>query len=323
MRKRNQIKNCFENAIECLEKYDLSQFSKYINNQVETNISLIGKKTNGKEELIKNLEINTELNISRWWISNVCIRTSNDFAVMSAYLTIMLGNIDDKQFLHSVEFGGKVVAQFSKESKEWLISNVKYDLDWINGNSLILKQYNLIDYTRKYNSDRCINITDAPWKIIKENDEQLTDEEKIKETMGIYCFAVDNNDMSSLRLAETEDIHWLWDSPFDSYIVATDIESHVKYFQNPKNFVSRRQHPVRVVNVDITGNEATMNVYLLRKNHVRSSELNITNIDTQFYNSVYINKLRKENNIWKLYDMKYRYYELPQENGFAHKHYVD
>lgn len=322
MRKRDQVKKLFEQAIGSLEQFDVEKFGNTLSEGVTADISMLGKKTVGKEALTSGLKLRGEFNTSRWWISNICVRTAEDFAVMSAYLTIMIGK-KEKGFLHSVEWGGKTVVRLKRESGSYKITDIRYDLDWMNGNTAFLEQFVLIDYTSHYDAGRCISPADAPWKQIPENDEALSDEEQIRETMSIYCFAVDNHDMESLRLAETEDIYWLWDAPFDSFVVAKDIESHVRYFQDPKNYVVRRQHPVRVVDVKTTGSEAEMTVYLLRKNHVRSSELNITNMDTQYYNSVYKNRLRRENGIWKLCDMRYKYYELPQKNGFLHRHYVD
>lgn len=322
MMKRDKVKLLLEQTIDCLKKEDFERLNDYLSKEITTNISLFGDKTIGNTEFIEKLKLGNSFDVSRWWVSNTCIRTSGTVAIMSAYLTIMLGIIRDG-FLHSVELGGKMIVTFLEQDDIYKITDIKYDLDWTNGNTSFLDQFRLIDYTSKYDKDRCISINDAPWKIIGENDEIISEEEMIKETMSIYCFAVDNNDMDSLRLAETRDIYWLWDSPFDSYVVANDIEEHVRYFQKEENYVTRRQHPVRVVDIKINDDEAEMLVYLLRKNHIRGSELNITNMDVQYYNSVYHNQLKKENGIWKLKDMRYNYYQLPQELGFLDRIYID
>lgn len=144
MRKRDIIKQKFEEFVTALENFQPEKIGELVTEDVRGHFSNVGE-SEGKDELIKSLMWKgREMNVSRRRITNFVVRTEGDRAQQSAYVMSLIG-YDNGSFLFPFEFGGKYVVSWRDQDGEWKIKEIRYDMDWEKGNTYFAEGWSFID----------------------------------------------------------------------------------------------------------------------------------------------------------------------------------
>lgn len=318
MRKRDAIKEIFEQFVKAMEAFEPEKIADLVTEDVLGHFSNVGE-TRGKAELVKALTWKgMKMNVSRRRIVNFVVRTQGEKAQQSAYVMSLMG-YDNGTFLFPFEFGGKFVNSYILTEDGWKISEIRYDLDWEKGNTYFAKDWKFIDYKIFAGHKPMISSEfDSPWAVIPENDEELTDEEQIVENMFKYSFGLDNCDWTLHHGSYTDDVvFYSGDSVMESSARAL-----VNNFKNTSHKEHALEHAIKIVKVEVQGDEATLYGYRIEPHRLGSKNLNRDTVHQSFYSAKYVNKLRKVDGAWKMYELHYKpgvFFEVDQKQSL----YVD
>lgn len=315
--KRTAIKQVFETFIDILETDRLDRLAEVVDPEVEAVFSTTGTSS-GIEQLAANLKWKgPKLNVSRQRITNLVIRTDGDEAVQSAYVMVLVG-VDNGRQLYPFEYGGKYLNTYRRTETGWKIKSIRYDLDWEKGNTYFVKDWTLIDYKiyAGHTPSICSEF-DAPWRMIPESDEPLSDEEQIVETMFKYSWGLDNCDFSLHRESYVDEIQFKMPSS-----VVDGARNLLNNFKNTSHKEAALQHAIKIVGVKVDGSEATLDGYRIEPHRLGSKNLNRDTMHQSFYSAVYHNKFRKIDGVWKMYEINYKAGVFFETSDSAEK-YVD
>lgn len=318
MRKRDEIKQIFEQFICALESFEPENIRTIVTENVQADFSTIGSYDN-VEDLIQALKWKGPvMNVSRQHIMNFVCRTCGEKAQQSAYVMVLTG-IDDGKFLYSFEYGGKFVNSYIMTEDGWKISSIKYDLDWEKGNTAFAKGWKLLDY-KLYAGHRALICSefDSPWSVISVNDEELTDEEQIIENMFKYSFGLDNCDFSLHHTSYTDDVVFY----AGDKVMEAGARNLINNFKNTAHKEHALEHAIKIVDVQINGDEAILYGYRVEPHRLGSKNLNRDTMHQSFYSAKYKNLLKRIDGEWKMYELHYQpgvFFEIEEEK----KHYVD
>lgn len=318
MRKRDIIKSVFEEFVTALETFQPEKIRTIVTDDVKGHFSNVGE-TEGKDALIAALTWKgMKMNVSRRTITNFVVRTCSDKAQQSAYVMSLIG-YDNGSFLYPFEFGGKFVNSYLLTEDGWKISEIRYDMDWEKGNTYFAKDWKFIDYKIYAGHRPMINSEfESPWAAIPENDEELTDKEQIIENMFKYSFGLDNCDWNLHHGSYTDDvIFYAGDSVMES-----GARNLINNFKNTSHKEPALQHAIKIVDIKLEGEEATLYGYRIEPHRLGSKNLNRDTLHQSFYSAKYVNKLRKVDGKWKMYELHYKsgvFFEIDKER----KHYID
>lgn len=318
MRKRDAIKEVFAQFVKALETFEPDNISSIVTDDVLGYFSNVGE-TKGKAELIKALTWKgMKMNVSRRRITNFVVRTCGEKAQQSAYVMSLVG-YDNGSFLFPFEFGGKFVNSYILTEAGWKISEIRYDLDWEKGNTYFAKDWRFIDYKIFAGHKPMISSEfDSPWAVIPENDEELTDEEQIIENMFKYSFGLDNCDWSLHHASYTDDVIFY----SGDNVMENSARNLVNNFKNTSHKEHALEHAIKIVDVKVEGNEATLYGYRIEPHRLGSKNLNRDTVHQSFYSAKYVNKLKKIDGVWKMYELRYKpgvFFEVDQKQSL----YVD
>lgn len=302
MRKRDQIKERFNEFVDCIEKQNVENLKTFFKSDAIGHFSTVGERR-GDQEIATSFNVaESGINVSRYLIANFVVHTDGNRARQSAYVMSLVGK-DDGKFLFSFEYGGKYLLDWTFENDEWMINEIWYDLDWVKGNTSYVKDWNLIDYTIYSGHKPMINSEyDSPWASIPVNDEELSDEEQIIENMFKYSFGLDNCDWTLHASSYTEDVCFHRGPTVD----AINAKQLINNFKNTSHKESALEHAIKIVKVDVDGDEATLYGSRIEPHRLGSKVLCRMTLQNNFYTAKYVNKLRKVDGQWKMYDLDYK-----------------
>lgn len=317
MRKRDIIKQRFEEFVEALESFCPEKIRKITTEDVKGHFSNVGE-AEGKDALIELLTWKgKKMNVSRRRITNFVVRTQGEKAQQSAYVMSLIG-YDNGKFLFPFEFGGKYVVSWEEQNGEWKIKEIRYDMDWEKGNTYFAKDWNFIDYKIYAGHKPMISSEyQSPWAVILENDEELTEEEKIMENMFKYSFGLDNCDWALHHSSYTDDIIFY----AGNSVMESGACNLINNFKNTSHKEPALEHAIKIVDIQINGDEAVLYGYRIEPHRLGSKNLNRDTLHQSFYSAKYKNLLKKVDGEWKMYEIHYQsgvFFE--NDNG---KHYVD
>lgn len=304
MRKRDQIKTTFNDFVDSIEKNDLTKLSSFFTAEAVAHLSTVGEKKGGND-IANGLVVKEEgITLRRYMISNFVVRTDGNHARQSAYVMALVGK-DDGKFLFSFEYGGKFLVDWKRSGDDatWQIDELWYDLDWVKGNTSYVKDWTLIDYNIYSGHQPMISSEfDSPWACITKNDEALTDEEQIIENMFKYSFGLDNCDWVLHGSSYTTDVCFHRGQIVD----ASCAKRLINNFKNTSHKESALEHAIKIVKVVVDGDEAVLYGSRIEPHRLGSKILCRTTLCNNFYTAKYVNKLRKVDGQWKMYDLDYR-----------------
>ncbi len=318
MRKRDEIREVFETFVAALEEFAPERLRGCTTEDVAGHFSHVGE-TRGQEELVRALTWKgMPMNVSRRQIVNFVVRTDGDKACQSAYEMVLMG-YDNGSFLFPFEYGGKYVNTYVRTEEGWKISEIRYDLDWEKGNTYFAKDWRFLDYKIFAGHKPMISSEyDSPWAAVPENDEELTDEEQISEVMFRYSFGLDNCDWELHRASYTDEIIFY----AGDKVMEAGARNLVNNFKNTSHKEAALEHAIRIVDIQVDGDEAVLKGYRIEPHRLGSKNLNRDTLNQNFYSARYTNKLRKIGGTWKMYEIRYQagvFFEYALEK----KHYVD
>ena len=318
MRKRDEIKQVFEKDITALEEFAPERLRELTTEEVKGHFSNVGE-TSGQDELIQALTwTGMKMNVSRRQIVNFVVRTDGERAQQSAYEMVLMG-YDNGSFLFPFEYGGKYVNSYVHTEEGWKICEIRYDMDWEKGNTYFAKDWKFIDYKIFAGHRPMISSEyDSPWAVIPENDEELSDEEQIQENMFKYSFGLDNCDWTLHKDSYTDDIvFYSGDS-----VMEAGARNLINNFKNTSHKEPALEHAIKIVDIQVNGDEAILIGYRIEPHRLGSKNLNRDTLHQNFYSARYRNKLKKIEGKWKMYEIHYKagvFFETSREK----KHYVD
>ena len=318
MRKRDEIKTVFEQFITALENFQPEDIKSLLKEDVQADFSNIGSYHHAEELIQALVWKGPNMNVSRQHIMNYVCHTNGDLAQQSAYVMVLTG-IDDGKYLYSFEYGGKYVLTYENTEQGWKISAIKYDLDWEKGNTAFAKGWKLLDY-KLYAGHRAMICSefDSPWAAIPINDEELSDEEQIKEIMFKYSFGLDNCDFHLHHSSYTDDVIFY----AGANIMESGARNLINNFKNTAHKEHALEHAIKIVDIQINENEATLYGYRVEPHRLGSKNLNRDTMHQSFYSAKYRNLFRKIDGEWKMYELHYQagvFFEIDEEQ----KHFVD
>lgn len=302
MRKRDEIKQVFEAYVTALENFDADAVGELVTEDVKGHYSNLGE-LEGKAALIEGLRWKgMKMNTSRRRVLNFVVHTNGDLAQMSGYVMSLIG-YDDGKFLFPFEFGGKYVITLRRIDGSWKMSEIRYDMDWEKGNTYFAKDWKFIDY-KIYAGHRPMISSeyDSPWAAIPENDEQLTDEEQIKENMFKYSFGLDNCDWTLHKDSYTDDIVFY----AGKSVMESGARNLINNFKNTSHKEPALEHAIKITKIEVNGDEATMYGWRVEPHRLGSKNLNRDTLHQSFYSAKYENKLRKVDGKWKMFEIHYQ-----------------
>lgn len=316
-RKRDVIKQNFEDFICALEEFKPEKINELVTDDVKGHFSNAGE-SEGKEALVESLTWHgMDMNVSRRRITNFVVRTQGDRAQQSAYVMTLMG-YDNGKFLFPFEFGGKYVISWTEQDGEWKMKEIRYDMDWEKGNTYFAKGWTFIDYKIFAGHRPMINSEyESPWAAIPENDEELTEEEKIIENMFKYSFGLDHCDWTLHHDSYTDDIIFY----AGSSVMESGARNLINNFKNTSHKEPALEHAIKIVDIKIDGDEAVLYGYRIEPHRLGSKNLNRDTLHQSFYSAKYKNLLRKTDGQWKMYEIHYEsgvFFDIDQG-----EHYVD
>ena len=108
---------------------------------------------------------------------------------------------------HYFQYGGTFVLGYGKEKDGWKIESVRFDLCWTDGNTFWVKDWKLIDFHMPKRYKQVISWkTDGVCRALPRNEEEQTEEEKIRERLFLYGWVIDTEDYGLFREIALEDV---------------------------------------------------------------------------------------------------------------------
>lgn len=324
MTHREEIKALFENFTIALEDFEPERIRQYTTEDVCAKISYAGEaqRQDGVVELLRWKGM--QMNVSRRWIMTFALRISGNKAVQYSYLLNMMG-VDDGAFLFPFEYGGRVSCIYENTKNGWKIKEIKFDLDWVFGNTYFAKDWKLIDY-RMWHGHAPLICTEyeAPWNALPETEEEMSEIEQIKEALCQYSVACDNQDYITMKQGLTDDFHWYsGTNKKNAELICPDLRSFILLNKSVAHKEPTLEHPIKVVDISVKGDEAELLGYMVQPHRLRTKVLNKETINHHFYTAVYHGKLRKVDGKWKLYEVYYLEPRVFFEKCYDRVHYLD
>ncbi|MFS2173654.1 nuclear transport factor 2 family protein [Priestia megaterium] len=289
-----EIQDTFAIFSKALEKNNINTTISYFTLDAEANFSNLGHFKGVNQIEAGLIREGTQIDISRFKITNSYVAVSKGKAQQSAYLTGIFANDMGEGELDTFLFGGHFANTYVHTTEGWKISHLRFELDWQYGNSNFVTNWKLnnrsVGWHPKIVIPTILSEVDAPWRVFPNPDERGTNEEQVIETYLRYSWALDQADFSLLTTVFTEDAKADM-SPFGPMSGKKEIVSLLKILRSGQPYM---QHAATNFRVNVTGDTAIMDVY-----RVVPFTPNRDNLDAQIFGARYESRLRREGGIWK------------------------
>ncbi|WP_368756825.1 nuclear transport factor 2 family protein [Enterococcus avium] len=311
--KRKAIKETFEVFLEAVKNGDQEKISSLISEECVADLSINGTHK-GAKNVAKAFEWKgPKLDEKKFTVTNFVCRTKDHFAQQSAYIQVLLGHYENG-FLYPFEFGGEMVLSYENKEDQWEITSIKFDMAWEKGNTYFAKEWKFIDYTQhKGGNNTIVSEYDAPWRVIPETDEEISDVEKIADSFSRYAWGLDNTDFNISKSCFTEDVYAIM--PHDNYSGSRQL---ISFFKNVNHKEAAVQHAARIVDISFNDqkDQAVVEMFRIEPHRLGSKVLNKENVHYNFYSARYLCDMVKENGEWKFKKIDYKakvFFEIPED----------
>ena len=312
MRKEDyeQIKAVFDKFIQALEMFEPERLSSLLAPEASAALSTLGQ-FDGAAAIVNGLKWNgVRMDVSKQRIFHYVAKITGDIAVQCAYVQALIGVHRGTQ-LYPFQYGGRYANTYKKTNDGWRITEIKYDHDWACGNSYFVKNWNLVNYDM-LTDIRCkqtiLSETDAPWRLVPNCEYGSTDEEQVAETFFKYAWCFDTHDFELQITTITEDVAYIAPK-----LHLKGVRELVNYCKGIHHDEPALHHCGKVNMISIDGDEAVMEVCRAEPHKLGGGVLHIDNTHHQFYSAKYTVKLKKLDNVWKIYEIHYKptvFYEI-------------
>ena len=310
-----EIRNVFERLIEMIEKSDFSLLSEIAVEEVCADFSTLGQ-FQGLQKTAQGLKWKgQDIRIHRHNVCNFVALYDEEKAQQSAYVFEMY--INDIDGFYPFEYGGHFANTYVKTIQGWKLKDIRYDLDWVCGNTYFAKDWKMLDYAM-YNGHRqsCVHEFDTPYICIQQPLNEFDEKEEVMQTMYRYSAGLDNFDFSLFCTSCCDDVVFI----SNGKVLYNGLRELVAGFRNTRHKEATMEHAFKIFNVQIDGDEAVLEAYRVEPHRLGSKVLNKDNYEYKFYSAKYFNRLRKIEGVWKLYELNYTpkvFFEIdPDEDKF-------
>lgn len=205
-----------------------------------------------------------------------------------------------------------------KIENHWKISQVIFELAWIDGNTIWVKNQNLIDYTCPRKHPKLIQAKeDGVVNIIQLEEDNRTDIEKITEVLFIYGWFVDYEDYDAFEKVADQNLKII--DGFHNQVIQSRAEwiSFVKSLHLKESFL---HHTYHIQSYDVQEQHAFVKMSRVEPNRIGSKVINTTNYRKDWFTMDLNMILHKENNQWILKQAELIKNIRPVDsNGFLYK----
>lgn len=287
---RNKIKKIFLKYVDILEKDNIDELDDILADDILFESTNYGEAKD-KDEVKKILKWQgMEINYSRYKIFNFVVFVHDDKAIQSAVVTSLVG-INNSDYFHYFQFGGYYLNEYKKVNGKWKITNMKFNLDMEDGNTLIVKDWwNLIDYryfegTRKY---PIISELNNPWIRIPVPDSLGSEEEQVLDSYYRYSWGIDHADFGIFQTCLGDKIQLF------NYSELLTREEVIQYMKFKRFKEATMEHIWKIDSVKIEGNEAILKSRRYEPHRMGTTKLNKENMNLDFYTGSFEYKFIKK-----------------------------
>lgn len=313
---RKQIFQTFCTFIEAWRDDDLEKLKSTLFSDVIADISMTGHHE-GIPAVCNALRWpGPPMDIKRITINSFIARSHNNIGQQSAYTQHLYAQ-EDSQNVFPFSFGGQFFNTFAKENGTWKISHIRFDLCYEAGNNAFVKdKWKLMDYGIFYGHSPMINPElEAPWIVIPNDDEPLSDEEEIFELEYRNNIGMDGGAFQLSHEIFSDDIFLNYSAHQNinkNYSITSDGDYYgrkeaINYFKGKQHKEARLQHIVSMADLTFNHDKTSARAYMLRseynrtKNHIYTKK----SIHCQPLTAVHEIDAIRENGTWKMKRMSY------------------
>mgnify|MGYP004632895255 CR=1 FL=1 len=311
---RKEIFRLFCTFIESLRDEDKEKMESCLSPDCIADISMTGH-FEGIENVIEGLSWpGPSMDVKRITINSFIARTHATKGQQCAY-TQHLYAINSEKDTFPFVFGGQFMNSYEKISGQWKISHIRYDLMFESGNnSYVRDSWKLMDYSILYGHKPMINPElEAPWIVIPENDEPLSDAEAIFELEYRNNIGMDGGCFNLCHEVFHDNVFLNYSSHQNvnkNYSIASDGDyigrkNAVNFFKGKQHKEARLQHIVAMAELSINKNTAV--AYMIRSeyNRIKNNIYTKETVHTQPLTAIHEIHACKENGTWKMKQMAY------------------
>lgn len=295
-----QLKEILNTFLMAMLSNNYDSAKEFMTDEVEAVFSTVGNYK-GKNQAAEGIRWKgVELDITKCQTSNYVAFYEGDKAQQSVYVHFLYAVKEEA--LYPFEFGGHMTNSYVKENGIWKLSVIRFDLDYEKGNTAFAKDWKLMDY-KMYGGHvlAAVHEYESPYRAIANPENLRSEEERVAETMYRYAAGLDNFDFGLFRTSLTEDVVFY----SGKAVLHNGLRNLVAGFMALRHKEAALQHSIKIFNVKVNGEEATFEAYRLEPHRLGSKTLSIDNYRDTFYSATYFNRLRKENGVWKMYEINY------------------
>lgn len=313
---RKAIFQTFCGFIEAWRDDDMETLKSYLSTNILADISMTGHHE-GIHDVCNGLRWpGPQMDIRRITINSFIARSHNNIGQQSAYTQHIYAQ-EDEENVYPFTFGGQFFNSFIKEDGTWKISHIRFDLCYEDGNNYFVKdKWKLMDYGILYGHLPMINPElEAPWIVIPNDDEPLSDEEAVFELEYRNNIGMDGGAFHLSHEIFSDEIFLNYSSHQNvnkNYSTASDGDYHgrkdaINYFKGKQHKEARLQHIVAMAELTFNENRTKAKAYMLRSEYNRTKNhiFNQKTIHCQPLSAVHEIDAVQENGIWKMKRMSY------------------
>lgn len=305
---KNEIRQIFGAFIYAIQTHNVNALSEVLHENVTANYSTMGSISGAENVAQSIIWQGRPINISNHTICNYVCRHDNGKAQDFACVLTFLAH-DNGLRLFPLLYGGMYCNTYIKTASGWKISEIKYDLVYVSGNTSWVKDWTLIDYKIYAGHPPAINsLFDSPWRVIPKVEYAMTDREKIEEVFFHYAYSVDLGNLDELINICDPNIN-MYARQKSNYGVRqyTDFIKHIHH-KEPAMY-----HTVKIRSIEIDGNKATLIGDRIEPNRLGTRNLTHSNYNKNFFTTTYYTKFEKRNDDWMISEFQFGYSEYENE----------
>lgn len=321
------IEEVFDTFVTALEKNRMELLETVLDEKVEIYSSAHGIFT-GRKEAKEQLAWKGEpLDYSKIRIFNNVIRRKGDFAAQSAYFVVLIGK-EVNGFMNHFQCAFLTTIEYHEREEGFQITKVRANMTFECGNSLLVsKQWNMIDYgIFKGNTLNLIRPEDSPWDLVKDTDDVMTEEDKIKECFRRYNWLIDVDDWDRLPLVATENLYLLelGEHSRQDWIEMLRNKREKELCFHGKKVPKEAcwNHISSFKEIRIKGDVAEADIYRFEPNRIGTRFLHKYNMDTLYYSCTWHMTFAKTaEDVWKMDHFGYEASIVEDNESFNRRYF--
>lgn len=308
MKIKRMLNGMFHNYLVSIRDKQVLVLDEMFSKDFVGSYSVLDENVNSAKKLINQLTVDNKINFTRFYLTNNSIKVLDDEAKQSVYITALLA-IDEENGFYPLLLGGKHIVHYQKEDNAWKIKSILFDLDWVKGNTGYLMNLNLIDY-EKMSGHECMICSeyDSPWQLVDGLHEDITDEEKMIDTIYKLNFGIDYLDIHLVIKSLTENVQII----VDGVELANSKRDVIRLIKSVLKTELPLQHALTIKTVS----SETLEVegYRLQLHRIKSKSYNNATKNTTFYNARVTYSFSKERfQYFKINKIEYMTSIIPKE----------